>query len=93
MTMDQSSNTPREPLLVEREKTHGSYELNAGIAQQLKAVLRHRSLLWTRLDGRQQESLDLICTKIGRIMSGNNLEIDHWNDIAGYAKLGGEACE
>jgi hypothetical protein len=35
-----------------------------------------------------KESVDMICHKIARIVNGGQpQEIDHWHDIAGYAKL------
>jgi hypothetical protein len=79
---------PREyanPVLNEREHTHGDYANTATIAQELKDVIRqnpnkHMNMI-------QLESLDLICTKISRILSGNPNEKDHWKDIAGYANL------
>lgn len=77
----------RDPLLVEREKMHGSFQRTASIAQALKSALDYN-----QMDNRQCEALDLICTKIARIVSGNAKEPDHWLDIAGYAKLGAEAC-
>jgi len=33
------------------------------------------------------ESLDLICTKLSRIVTGDCNHQDHWLDIAGYATL------
>ena len=80
----------RDPLLVEREKIHGSFEVNATIAQRIKdtyTIGKYRVL-----DSRQREALDLIATKIGRILSGDHNHKDHWDDIAGYAHLGAEAC-
>ncbi len=82
----------RDPILVEREKTHGSFQDVAGCAQDLKAAIRNRKLSSSNIDERQIEALDLICTKIARIICGNPMEPDHWVDIAGYAKLGAEAC-
>ena len=32
-------------------------------------------------------ALDMIFHKLARIGCGNNREIDHWRDIAGYATL------
>lgn len=80
----------RDPLLVEREKTHGNFRLVAKIAQDIKD-----SMHWSPADlpKAQREALDLIATKIARIMCGNNKDKDHWADIAGYAKLGEEACD
>lgn len=75
---------PNEPLLRAKEKSHGDYALNAGVAQRLKAVIREVN---SSLGNTQKESLDLICTKIGRICAGDPNVKDHWDDIAGYARL------
>lgn len=84
-------NTPRDPLLVERETTHGSFIENARVAQNIKAIMSN-SPKYYALDVRQREALDLIATKIGRILTGDCKVYDHWDDISGYAKLGGEGC-
>jgi hypothetical protein len=34
-----------------------------------------------------REALDMIAHKIGRILAGNPMYKDHWDDIAGYATL------
>ena len=73
-------------ILDEREKTHGDYYRTAGIAQGLKDVMR-RSQNWDEIDDTEREALEMIATKIGRILSGYPHEIDHWRDIAGYAAL------
>ena len=80
----------RDPILVEREKTHGDFRMVAKVAQEIKDAFH-----WgpSDLDVRQREALDMIASKIARISCGNNMTLDHWDDIAGYAKLGGEACK
>jgi hypothetical protein len=70
-------------ILNTRQKTHGDYDETAEIAQALKAITRNGS----KLPPVARESLDMIMTKIARILSGNPDEMDHWDDIAGYAKL------
>jgi hypothetical protein len=35
----------------------------------------------------QREAMHMIMLKIARIISGDNNTHDHWDDIAGYAKL------
>ena len=80
----------RDPLLVEREKTHGSFVLNAKISQDIK----HASG-WGDVNGMKsthREALDMIALKISRICSGQANFKDHWDDIAGYAKLASEQC-
>lgn len=80
----------RSEILDEREKTHGDFFETAEIAQKLKHIIE--------LNGKgvssqaQMEALEMICTKIARILAGNAREADHWRDIAGYAELGREAC-
>ena len=82
----------RDPLLQEREKTHGSFETHAATTQKFKDIL-HSMPNWDGLSPRHKESLEMIVHKIGRIASGKANFKDHWDDIAGYAKLGSEACE
>lgn len=72
-------------LLDEREKTHGDYRRVSEIAQDLKAVIRDAE--WEGLTNMQRESLDLIMTKVARIISGDSACLDHWTDISGYALL------
>lgn len=73
-------------IIDERQKTHGDFYRVAGTAQELKDVLR-RGKNWKTLDDTQRETLEMIATKIARILSGNPHEVDHWRDIAGYATL------
>ena len=73
-------------ILDERAKTHGDYYRVAMMAQELKDAMR-RGKNWRTLDDTQRETLELVASKIGRILSGNPHEVDHWRDIAGYATL------
>lgn len=76
------------PILAERQKVHGSFIINATYSQQLKERMRRVDLGgWERLSHDQRESLELIATKISRILSGDRDHEDHWRDIAGYATL------
>lgn len=81
----------REPVLVEREATHGDFRETAAFSQNFKSICR-LAPAYEKLPPEQREALDLICTKLARVLVGNNMEKDHWKDIAGYAKLGEEAC-
>ncbi len=81
----------RDPILTNREATHGPFAETARIAQELKTVMV-QSQGFSKLNHAQREALDLIATKIGRILAGDPTCEDHWGDIAGYAKLGVEAC-
>jgi len=80
----------RPALLMEREETHGRFSMNAEISQGLKAAFRaHR---YSELPPAQREALDMIALKVSRILSGQGHYADHWDDVAGYAQLGSEAC-
>jgi len=80
--------TYENQVLNERGKTHGDYAKTAEIAQVLKVVVRgYMEENKAEFSQTQCESLDLICTKVARILSGNPNEPDHWKDIAGYANL------
>ena len=72
-------------LLNEREKTHGDYADVARVAQALKFALAYGPT--EELPDVHRESLDLICTKIARIVCGDHNEPDHWIDCIGYAQL------
>ncbi|MDE2104200.1 MAG: hypothetical protein KGL39_43590 [Patescibacteria group bacterium] len=91
----------RDPLLQEREKTHGSFETNALISQQLKEIIHGTGLRtkittatgFTEMKLVHREALDMIALKLSRILSGQANFKDHWRDISGYALLGMEACD
>ena len=73
-------------ILAERQKTHGDFYDVAMVAQELKDVLR-RGKNWKMLDDAQREALEMVATKIARILSGNPHEVDHYRDGAGYFQL------
>jgi len=75
-------------VLNEREKTHGDFADTAMIAQSLKAVIAdYREQMCKQWPAVQLEAMDMICTKISRIVSGDNNCKDSWDDLAGYANL------
>lgn len=82
--------------LQELGQRYGKFSSHARITQELKRVIaKHTPLGRTRTDGSygdhlapdQQEALDMICHKIGRIINGDPDYADSWHDIAGYAQL------
>ena len=81
-----------DELTTERGKTHGSFLVNADYAQRLRAFWRD-SAQWDRMLPEHREALDMIATKMSRILSGQSQFYDHWADIAGYAKLAEESCK
>ena len=81
----------RDPLLEERQKTHGPFAQNAQISQRLKMIFFDRGPR-AQFHVVHAEALDMIALKLSRILSGQANFKDHWADIAGYAKLAEEAC-
>jgi len=72
--------------LAERETQYGNFLIKAGKIQRLKEEMRHAPG-WERMPDDMRESLEMIATKIGRILYGDPNHFDSWHDIAGYAKL------
>jgi hypothetical protein len=73
-----------EALLKEREETHGPYAIKCEI---IMAIMREIEGHRGGLDDMQNVSLDMIIHKMGRILAGDPNCKDHWDDIAGYARL------
>jgi len=69
-----------------RQERYGEFIHNAEIAQDLKARLREAPNFEV-LSPDMQEALDMIQTKISRILTGNPEYSDNWHDIQGFAKL------
>jgi hypothetical protein len=78
-----------EVTLAERGKRYGRFMDHANTTVQLKQVVSRAldNLHYNKLAADQQEALDMICHKIGRIVCGDPDYADSWIDIAGYAKL------
>lgn len=73
--------------LNDRGKRYGAFDAHAEITQKLKRVIADHHTSGGMLADDQQEALDMICHKIGRIVNGDPNYVDSWVDIAGYAKL------
>lgn len=77
-----------DTILNERATTYGRFVDVAEIAQEIKATIRigdtNRS---EELPADQIEALDMIASKMARILSGDSDYADSWIDIAGYATL------
>ena len=88
------SNTPTkiEAILEERGQTHGDFIDHAACAQDLKKVFRHHHQRRLKrgqnpLTNMQMEAIEMNFHKLGRIVAGQSEFQDHWDDIAGYAKI------
>ena len=72
--------------LEERGETHGDFRDVSRVSQYIKGAM------WGMVDcgdlpAYQRESLDMISTKMARIVCGDPNNADHWLDIEGYARL------
>lgn len=80
-------------VLTIRQKRYGEFTDNARIAQSLKDVMRLSDSEndggggWNTLTPDQKEALDMIQTKISRLLTGDPNYPDNWTDIQGFAKL------
>lgn len=83
-----------EQLTEERGKTHGDFEDNARISQELKDIFREEmNRSGVVCNDVLYEALDMIALKLSRILSGQPHFKDHWDDIAGYAHLAAKSCD
>lgn len=81
--------------LAERGSRYGKFKDHAEITQKLKNQIADFRFIHKKppLSPDQQEALDMICHKIGRIVNGDPNYADSWIDIAGYAKLVADRLE
>lgn len=78
-------------ILSERGRTHGNFEENATFIQSIKDIVR-QGKNWDNLTLMERESIDMIITKISRAVCGKSIK-DHYDDMAGYALLGGSYAD
>jgi hypothetical protein len=77
-----------DAILNTRAPNYGSFLGLSQVTQRLKAVAHQFAGQNNKtFDADQAEALDLIFTKIGRILNGDPNHLDSWIDIAGYATL------
>lgn len=75
-----------EKILDERGKAYGDYRDLAYTSQRLKNALHHTPN-WKELPSFVREGLEMICVKMARIGHGENIHVDSFKDLAGYARL------
>lgn len=86
--------TDVDAVLTERGNRYGKFTGHAQVTQDLKGlIVAHLRARQKVLTPDQQEALDMICHKIGRIVNGDPNYADSWVDIAGYAKLVADRLE
>jgi len=88
VTLPKPSTASVNEILGERAKAYGAFRDNARLAQALKrAMADHAQDFGTTFADDQWEALEMIATKISRIVNGDPENVDQWDDIAGYATL------
>lgn len=75
-----------DKILNERGSRYGKFTGLSLIAQNIKSAMRH-SPNWQRLPEDMKEALEMIATKMGRVLNGDPTHLDHWIDVTGYAQL------
>jgi hypothetical protein len=91
---EEAEDTDVDNVLDERAKDYGKFIEGAEIMQMIKRLVRNYiEERDTQLAFDQREALDMIIHKMGRIINGNPDKVDHWVDIAGYAKLVADRLE
>lgn len=78
---------PTKALIAQRESTHGDFDENARVWQAMCDMSGDTQFQ----NDRQRLAANMIFLKIARLMQNPNVQ-DHWDDIAGYARLGADGC-
>jgi hypothetical protein len=74
--------------LEQRGQRYGDFSGHATVTMRLKRVVGDElAVRGKTLADDQQEALDMVFHKIGRIINGDADYDDSWHDIAGYAQL------
>lgn len=89
--IDKLTATKVHDTLKERGPTHGDYNVQSTMHDQLLAVMM-KSPGFLKLRPQHRQALNIIAMKTSRILSGDAEHRDHWHDIAGYATLAENAC-
>jgi ribosomal protein S16 len=88
------ADTNVDAILNERAGNYGPFATQATIAQQLKHVAAsHAIAIGAELSHDKIEALEMIFSKISRILNGDPNHLDSWTDIAGYATLVADRLE
>ena len=86
--------TQVDEVLDQRAVDYGKFKDGAALMQGIKRLMaEHAQKHGKTFADDQWEALEMIVHKIGRIVNGNPDKVDHWTDIAGYAKLVADRLE
>jgi hypothetical protein len=78
--------------LEHRASRYGDIETLMTLSQNIQQAMR-LSKNWWDLMPAQREALQMIASKIARILNGDPNYKDNWHDIQGYARLAEERCK
>ena len=83
-----------DEVLDQRAVDYGAFKDGAALMQGIKRLMaEHAQKHGKTFADDQWEALEMIVHKMGRIVNGNPDKVDHWTDIAGYAKLVADRLE
>jgi hypothetical protein len=75
-----------EKVLEERGGRYGPALDQFVVAQRIKDAMRSNGY-WSKLPPQVKETLEMMATKMSRIVTGDPLYDDNWIDIEGYARI------
>jgi hypothetical protein len=78
--------------LAERGSQYGNWREQAIIAQNVKEAFR-KNTNWDSLPPYLRETLDMIASKVSRVLNGNPMYLDNVHDMVGYTKLAEDCME
>jgi len=81
-----------ENTLEQRGSRYGDFVDQGRITQNIKRAMRDGTK-WESLSDDKKEALEMIASKISRILNGDPEYWDSWHDIAGYASLAEKKCQ
>lgn len=84
--------TSVQDTLNDRASRYGDIETLMTLSQNIQQAMRG-SKNWWELVPAQREALQMIASKIARILNGDPNYKDNWHDIQGYARLAEERCK
>lgn len=79
-----------DKVLMERGENYGDFVFVAYKSQQIQLLLRTNDKD-KKYSTTQREALQMIASKLARIVIGNPRHRDSWLDIAGYAQLAADS--
>lgn len=75
-----------------KQAINGAFEEVSERAQALKFILR-QGRNWNKMSIPNKEALENAATRIAMIISGDMDDPKHWNHLASYARMRGQALE